>query len=90
MQTHVVIWNLHLALGNLPKTPYLGKMTKFDNLVPKNAQNTKKGLELVISFLNLPGVFTILMAHHHNFPVFSDNVYQFFSPISMHAIYHLF
>ena len=64
MQTHLVIWNLHLALGNLPKTPYLGKMTKFGNLVPKKVQNTKKGLELVMPFLTLPGVLTTLMAHY--------------------------
>ena len=65
MQAHLVIWNLHLALGNFPKTPYLGKMTKFGNLIPKKAQNTKNGLELVMSFLTLPGVYTTLMAHHH-------------------------
>ena len=64
MQTHLVIWNLHLALRNLPKIPYLGKMTKFGNLFPKKAQNIQKGLELVMSFLTLPGVLTILMAHH--------------------------
>ena len=63
-QTHLVIWNLHLVLENLSKTPYLGKMTKFGNLVLKKAQNTKKGLELVMSFLTLPREFTILMAHH--------------------------
>ena len=39
-------------------------MTKFGNLVPIKAQNTKKVLELVMSFLSLPRVFTILMAHH--------------------------
>ena len=64
MQTHLVIWSLHLALGNLPQTPYLGKMTKFGNLVSKKAQYTKKRLELVMSFLTLLGVFTLMMAHH--------------------------
>ena len=64
MQTHLVIWNLHLALGNLSKTPYLEKMTKFGNLILKKVQNTKKGLELVMTFLTLPGLFTGLLAHH--------------------------
>ena len=63
-QTHLVIWNLHLPLENLPKTPYLAKMTKFGTLVLKKAQNTKKGLELVMPFLTLPREFTILMTHH--------------------------
>ena len=64
MQTQLVIWNLHLALGNLPKTRYLKKMIKFSILVPKKTQNTKRELELVMSFLTLPGVLTILVAHH--------------------------
>ena len=34
--------------------------------LPK-AQNTRKGLELVMSFLTLPGVFTNFMAHHRDF-----------------------
>ena len=31
---------------------------------PQKAQNTKKGLELVMPFLTLPGVLTTLMAHY--------------------------
>ena len=121
MQTDLVIWNLHLALGNFlimslsfppmknqatipittdtsnilvtltspstittttissasgmvsinpaPAMSVAAKMTKFGNVVPKKAQNTKKRLELVMSFLTLPGVFTILMAHHQVKPI---------------------
>ena len=116
MQTDLVIWNLHLALGNFlimslsfppmknqatipittdssnilvtltsrstitmttissasgmvsinpaPTISVTAKMTKFGNIVPKKTQNTKKRLELVMSFLTLQGVFAILMAHH--------------------------